>query len=60
MNDTQERNQPFLAYSIGVRLKSLLDDQECDEVGEVSLFNCRPYSQLKKADPEQGNIERYQ
>ncbi|MBS2004853.1 MAG: hypothetical protein JST44_25300 [Cyanobacteria bacterium SZAS LIN-5] len=60
MNDAQERNQPFLAYSIGVRLKSPSVEQEGDEAEQASLFNCRPYSQIRPADSEQGNNERYQ
>ncbi|RTL36682.1 MAG: hypothetical protein EKK48_25965 [Candidatus Melainabacteria bacterium] len=60
MNDAQERNQPFLAYSIGVRLKSLLEEQESDEAEQASLFNCKPYSPLRTSDTEQGSIERYQ
>ena len=60
MNDAQERNQPFLAYSIGVRLKSHFDAKEGDEAEQASLFNCRPYSQIRPADSEQGNNERYQ
>lgn len=60
MNDAQERNQPFLAYSIGVRLKSLLEEQESDEAEQTSLFNCKPYSALRTSETEQGSIGRYQ